>query len=296
MSVAELPLADFATPRSLGALLVLMSERAAHGEPTVLLAGGTDWYVERHVAPLSGDGARPFVADVSRLPELRTIAAQGDVLRVGAAATFLEIRRHPVVAARVPLLAAMAADVGALQIQARGTLGGNLATGSPAADGVCALAALDATVVLASVRGERRVPLARFYAGYRKTVREADEAIVAVEVATPREGARWVWRKVGTRLAQAISKVALAGVAELADGRLTRLGLGMASVTPTVALLPSVRALGLSREVASIGEDELDAAVQADIAPIDDVRSTAAYRRHVAGALVRRFFASLRAS
>jgi CO/xanthine dehydrogenase FAD-binding subunit len=187
----------------------------------------------------------------------------------------------------------MARDVGALQIQARGTLAGNLASGSPAADGVCALAALDATLLLRSVRGARRVALSAFYTGYRKTVLAADELIEAIELALPPAGAPFSWRKVGTRQAQAISKVALAAIAVVEDGRATRLGLGMASVAPTVALMPATRALGLSRPLGEITAAELERAVLADISPIDDIRSTAAYRRHVAVAIVTRFFERL---
>ncbi|HMM36042.1 MAG TPA: FAD binding domain-containing protein [Thermoanaerobaculia bacterium] len=294
MSVAGLALHPFSAPKSLDAALALLAERAARSEKTVLLAGGTDWFVERHVAPAEEAGALPLVVDVSRLDALRGIALDGETLRVGAAATYLEIRRDARVAARCPLLAATARDVGALQIQARGTLGGNLASGSPAADGVAALAALDATLVLASARGTRRVPLASFYTGYRKTVLAADELIEAVEIALPAEGSPFAWRKVGTRQAQAISKVAFAALAVVGDGRAARLGLGMASVAPTVALLPATRALGLSRPLSAITDADVEKAILADVSPIDDVRSTAAYRRHVAVRLVQRFFGELR--
>jgi CO/xanthine dehydrogenase FAD-binding subunit len=318
VSVAGLPLHPFFTPRGLSETLDLLAGRAARSEKTVLLAGGTDWFVERHVAPPETAGTLPLVVDVSRLDGLRGISLDsvtlagdklgndtlggdtldsdklgGDKLRIGGAVTYLELRRDARVAARCPLLAAMARDVGALQIQARGTLAGNLASGSPAADGVSALAALDATLLLRSVRGARRVPLAEFYSGYRKSVLAPDELIEAIEIALPPVGAPYVWRKVGTRQAQAISKVALAGIAIVEDGRCTRLGLGMASVAPTAARLPATRALGLSRPLAEITGASISSAVLADISPIDDIRSTAAYRRHVAVALVTRFFERL---
>ena len=294
MSVAGLALHPFAVPTSLDGALALLAARAARNEKTVLLAGGTDWFVERHVAPPETAGTLPLVVDVSRLEALRGIALDGDTLRVGGATTYLEIRRDPRVAARCPLLSAMARDVGALQIQARGTLGGNLASGSPAADGVTALAALDATLLLRSVRGARRVPLASFYTGYRKSVLAADELIEAVEIALSPKGSPFVWRKVGTRQAQAISKVALAGLAVVEEGRCVRLGLGMASVAPTVALLPATRAFGLSHPLTQITDADVERAVLADVSPIDDVRSTAAYRRHVAVRLAQRFFEELR--
>ena len=304
MSVAGLALHPFATPRDLPEALGLLAERAARNEKTVLLAGGTDWFVERHVAPPETEGALPLVVDVSRLEGLRGISLADDVLdgdtldghklRVGGAVTYLELRKDAGVATRCPLLAAMARDVGALQIQARGTLAGNLASGSPAADGVCALAALDATLLLRSVRGARRIQVAGFYTGYRKSVLAPDELIEAIEIALPPAGSPFAWRKVGTRQAQAISKVALAGLAVVENGRCTRLGLGMASVAPTVARMPVTRALGLSRPLAEIADAEVEIAVLADVSPIDDVRSTAAYRRHVAVRLVKRFFEELR--
>ncbi len=299
MSVAGLALHPFATPKGLDEALEILAERAGRSEKTVLLAGGTDWFVERHVAPPEEEETLPLVLDVSRLEALRAIslegdALHGDTLRIGGAVTYLELRKDPRVAARCPLLPAMARDVGALQIQARGTLGGNLASGSPAADGACALAALDATLVLASVRGARRVPLSAFYTGYRRSVLAPDELIEAVEIALPPEGSPFAWRKVGTRQAQAISKVALAGVAVIENGRATRLGLGMASVAPTVAFLPATLALGLGRPLAEVTDADVERAVLADVSPIDDVRSTAAYRRHVAVRLVQRFFGELR--
>lgn len=295
MSVAGLALHPFALPKGLDEVLSLLAERAARNEKTVLLAGGTDWFVERHVAPPEDEGTLPLVVDVSRLEALRALSLEGDTLRVGGAVTYLALRKDPRVAGRCPLLAAMARDVGALQIQARGTLGGNLASGSPAADGVAALAALDATLLLRSVRGARRVPLSAFYTGYRRSVLAADEMIEAIEIALAPEGSPFVWRKVGTRQAQAISKVALAGLAVVESGRAKRLGLGMASVAPTVAFLPATRALGLSRPLAEVTDADVESAVLADVSPIDDIRSTAAYRRHVAVRLVQRFFEELRA-
>ena len=196
MSLAELPEHPFAAPRTLDELTELLAGRAAAGEETVLLAGGTDWIVERHLAPPAPGRPRALVADVSRLAELRGVDLRGDTLDIGAAATFLEIARSPVVEHRVPLLGSAFRDVGAVQIQARGTLGGNLATASPAADGVAALAALDATLVLASVRGTRRVPrtLARRIvvsrAASAATPSPAGEAVARLPPSVPRA---WIW-------------------------------------------------------------------------------------------------------
>jgi CO/xanthine dehydrogenase FAD-binding subunit len=291
MTAPSLSTLAFASPSTLPEICDLLAERSARGGETVMLAGGTDWYVERHAQlPLAG---APLVIDLTRVAALRTIDLHGDRLVLGSATTYEDLRRSPVVSVRAPLLAEMAATVGAAQIQARGTLAGNLATGSPAADGVAALAALDAEIVLASRAGERRVPLTGFYTGYRRTVRRPDELIARIEVDLPGRPSHQAWRKVGTRSAQAISKVALAGIAVVADGRVARIGLGMASVAPTTSFLPSVRALALGRSPRELSGADLDEATGRDIAPIDDIRSTAAYRLHVARALVRNFFAAL---
>lgn len=294
MSLVDLARCDFERASSLPSLCARLAERTAKGEATVLLAGGTDWIVEQELKPLRADGApRPLVVDVSRMPELRGVDLDGDRLRIGAATTYLEIERSEAVRRRAPLLDRAARDVGAVQIQARGTLGGNLATQSPAADGVAALAAFDATIVVASARGERRIAMKDLQTGYKKTTRAADEVIVAIELDLPPEGSPWLWRKVGARRAQAISKVALAAVAVVREGRATRLGLGMASVAPVTSLLPAARALGLAKPLAAIAGGELDRAVAADATPIDDVRSTALYRAHCAKSLVRAFFREL---
>ncbi len=294
MSLAELPLHAFDRPASLAEACATLSRRAGKSEDTVLLAGGTDWIVAQHLAPVALGGGFPLVLDISRVPEIRGIRIAGERAVIGAAATYLDLHQHAVLSRRVPMLTAMARDVGALQIQARGTLGGNLATASPAADGSAALMALDAEVVLASVHGERRVPIAQWFTGYRQTARAADEVIARVEFVLPRTGGRQLWRKVGTRAAQSISKVALAAVGEYERGRCVRVGLGMASVAPVTVSLPTARTLAVSPGPLAVPDEQLDAAVRRDISPIDDVRSTAAYRAHVASALVRGFFRTLR--
>jgi xanthine dehydrogenase small subunit len=294
VSLAELARHPFERAGSLDAVCKTLSSRAGKGEETVLLAGGTDWIVTQHAAAPSLGGELPLVLDVSRVPELLGIRIAGERASIGAAATYREIRHHSALSRRVPMLTAMARDVGALQIQARGTLGGNLATASPAADGSAVLMALDAEIVLASVAGERRVPISQWFTAYRRTARAADEVIARVEFKLPKTSSHQLWRKVGTRAAQSISKVALAAIGEYERGRCVRVGLGMASVAPVTTALPHSRALAVSPGPLAVADDELDAAVRRDISPIDDVRSTAAYRTHVACILVRGFFRTLR--
>jgi xanthine dehydrogenase small subunit len=299
MSVFDLGSLHMERVASLDQLCGLVLERNAAGDKLVLLAGGTDWMVEQEMRQPFADAAdRPLLVDISRLPELRGIEivsadGGGDILRIGSATTFWEMRQSPLVAERAPMIARMAADVGAIQIQARGTFGGNLATASPAADGVAALAAYDASLVVQSARGRRTIPFADLQTGYKQTTRAPDEVFVAIEIALPPVGSRWAWRKVGTRKAQAISKVALAGVAVIEAGRLVRCGLGMASVAPVTARMSVTRALCVSRPLADLTPVDLDRAVDEDIAPIDDIRSTREYRRHVARAVTREWLREL---
>jgi CO/xanthine dehydrogenase FAD-binding subunit len=286
MSLADLHFFKMTREPSLDALCAVVAERHAQGLATILYAGGTDWMVEQEMrAPLHDEP--PLVVDIGRMGELRGISLAGDRLRIGAGTTYLELERSEIVQARAPMLVRMAKDVGAVQIQARGTLGGNLATASPAADGVAALAAYDATIVVKSARGERRIAMADLQTGYKKSTRAADEIIVAVELALPPAGSPWYWRKVGARRAQAISKVALAGIAVVENGTATRFGVGMVSVGPVTALMATTRALVLGKAIEAITTEEIDHAVDQDVTPIDDVRSTGEYRAHVARVLTR---------
>ncbi len=295
MSLVDLPRYSLCRPATLEDLCQVVYERVSNSEPVALLAGGTDLMVELGRGEPRQDPL-PLVVDISRMDELRSVDWDGKRLTIGAAVTYLEMQRHPVIAERAPLIARMARDVGGPTIQARGTLGGNLATASPAADGVAAIAALDANILVRSARGARRIPLAKLQTGYKQSTRAPEEVIVAVQFVPPAPGSPWLWRKVGPRLAQAISKVALAAVAELEGGKVTRLGLALASVAPVTALLNHTRALLSRGDLAALDGATLDAAVESDISPIDDVRSTRVYRLHCAKALVRAFARELGAS
>ena len=257
-------------PRSLDEALRMLRE-----EPLTPIAGTTDVYVALNFGTLA---PRRFL-DLWRLDGLRKIDVRNDVLSIGALATHTAIIGSPDVQQRLPMLVEAARQIGGVQIQNRGTLGGNIANGSPAGDTLPVLATGEATVVLRSLDGERRVPFTRFYVGYRKSVMRPDELITAIEVG-PLEGRQW-FRKVGTRAAQAISKIVMAGV----RAPLPRIAIG--SVAATVVRLPATEA-ALARG-ASI--DEAEMLLQSEIAPLDDVRSSAEYRRRVAGNLLRRFWA-----
>jgi CO/xanthine dehydrogenase FAD-binding subunit len=256
-------------PRSVDDALRMMRD-----EKLVPLAGTTDVYVSVNFGTLT---AQHFI-DLWPLDTLREIAVRGSVLSIGALASYTTIIRSADVKSRLPMLVEAARQIGGIQIQNRGTLGGNIANGSPAGDSLPVLAVADAVLVLRSVDGERRVPFSQFYTGYRASVLRPDELIVAVEIG-PLEGKQW-FRKVGTRAAQAISKIVMAGV----RSPLPRLALG--SVAPTVVRLPQTeRALAASASI-----DDAERVLQSEIKPLDDVRSTAEYRRRVAGNLLRRFW------
>lgn len=296
MSLADLSRFSMAHVPDVSALCTLVHDEHAAGREVVLLAGGTDYMVELSQGDLI-EGSLPLVVDISRMADLQGIGFDGVTLRIGAAATYLEIQRHAAVLRHAPAIAAMTYDVGGPTIQARGTLGGNLATGSPAADGVAAIAAYDPVLVLRSVRGQRRIPFAELQTGYKQDTRAPDEVFEAIEIVPPRPDASQIWRKVGTRSAQAISKVAMAAVAEVDDdGVVGRFGLALASVAPVTALMPATRDLVGGAELSELDEAAVDAAVEADVSPIDDIRSTRAYRLHVAKAVVRDFLRGLGAS
>ena len=257
-------------PRSLRDALRMLREDG----PLTPLAGCTDVYVGLNFGVLRD---RRFV-DIWGLGALRCIGLDGDALRIGALTTYTEMIRSPLVRRRLPMLAAAAREIGAVQIQNRGTLGGNIANGSPAGDTLPVLAAAEALVELRSIDWTRKVPFVDFYTGYRTSVRRPDELITAVEF--PRiDGEQW-FRKVGTRAAQSISKVAMAGV------RAERPRIAFGSVAPTV-----VRARRTEAALAAGAPlAEAQRILQEEISPIDDIRSTAAYRRRVAARLLAEFW------
>jgi len=255
-------------PTSLADALKMLRDEG----PLTPMAWCTDLYVALNFGTLKDTR----FLNLWRLAGLRTIALRGGLLSIGALATHTDVIRSSLVRKRLPMLAAASREVGGVQIQNRGTIGGNVANASPAGDTLPVLAAADAVVVLRSAAGTRRVPFNAFYTGYRQSVRRPDELIVAFEI-PPITGRQW-FRKVGTRAAQAISKVVMAGVV----GEQPRIALG--SVAPTV--VRASRAEAALAAGASI--DDARRILGDEIAPIDDIRSTAEYRRRVASNLLAR--------
>jgi CO/xanthine dehydrogenase FAD-binding subunit len=256
-------------PRSVNDALTMLRDEG----PLTPLAGCTDLYVSLNFGTLK----ETRFLNLWGLKPLRQIDVKRDILTIGALATHTDLIQSKHVSKRLPMLAAAAREIGGVQIQKRGTIGGNVANGSPAGDTLPVLAAADAVVVLQSASATRRVPFNEFYTGYRTSVCRSDELIVAFEI--PKLTGRQWFRKVGTRAAQAISKVVVAGV----GGKAPRLAFG--SVAPTV-----VRARRTEAVLAGGGSvDEAQRVLLDELAPIDDIRSTAEYRRRVAANLLARF-------
>jgi xanthine dehydrogenase small subunit len=234
--------------------------------------------------------------DLLGIPELRGIReVSGGLggLEIGAATTFTEIRDSAAVRAAFPSLVEAAAQVGGWQIQNRATLGGNMANASPAGDSLPVLLALNAVVVVAGPHGEREIPYSGFHTGYRKTALEPGEIIVRVRLPALPDGSVQAFRKVGTREAQAISKVVVALAGRVADGRIAELRLAAGSVAPVPVRLraaeEAVQGLAPGAEAA----DRAGRAAAQEVEPIDDVRSTADYRRFALERVVRRMVLGL---
>ncbi len=233
------------------------------------------------------------VIDLLSIPELRGIREVEGGLEIGATTPFSEIRRSAAVRSAFPALARAAGQIGGWQIQNRATLGGNLANASPAGDSLPVLLALDATLVLASVRGLREISYDGFHSGYRKTALQPGEIVARIRLPLPAPGTVQAFRKVGTREAQAISKVVVAMAGRIEGGRIADIRLAAGSVAPTPIRLraaeDAVRGQAAGPETADLAGREAAGAVT----PIDDVRSTAEYRSFALERVVRRMVLEL---
>lgn len=279
---------DYARPASLDEACRIRAERP---EWTVL-AGGTDLMVGVHHRP-----PPPGVLDLFGLAELRGVALVDGAIRIGAATTYADLLRSELVRAELPSLWECAREVGAVQIQERGTIGGNVGTSSPVGDTLPVLLALDAELELASTGGVRRVPYDGFVTGYRRTDLRPDELIAAVVVPRPPAGTVHFWRKVGTRRAQAISKVMVAGAGRVgADGAVEHARLAMGAVADRPVRLPACEAMLTGMPASDELAKWIQASVRQAIEPISDVRSTADYRLAVAERLAARFVRRLAAA
>ena len=261
---------------------------ALAGGRRVIVAGGTDFYPAR-----VGRALDEPVLDITGLAELRAIADAGDHWRIGALATWTDL----IEAALPPWfdgLTLAAREVGGVQIQNAGTIMGNLCNASPAADGIPNLLALDAAVELRSAAGTRRVAVADFVQGNRKTARAPDELAVSLVLPTPRHAARATFQKLGARKYLVISIVMVGAVLEVtSDHRVAAARIAIGACSAAALRLPALEAALAGQPLdTTLAARVLPAHLDA-IAPIDDVRGTATYRRDAALTLVRRALAAL---
>jgi CO/xanthine dehydrogenase FAD-binding subunit len=250
------------------------------GGPFRILAGGTDLYPGAG-AQLDGD-----ILDVTAVPGLRGIALAGD-LRIGACTTWTEVAE----ASLPPALHALqqaALQVGGRQIQNAGTIGGNLCNASPAADGIPPLLACDARVELTSSTATREVPLADFLLGPRKTARAADEVLTAVIIPQAALGGRSAFVKLGARAYLVISIAMVAARVAVQDGRIANCAIAVGSCSATARRLRAAEAALIGAPVDQGLARLTHSVVMGDLAPIDDIRATAAYRAEAAVELVKR--------
>jgi CO/xanthine dehydrogenase FAD-binding subunit len=272
---------------TLEAALAVLAEEPGAWRP---FAGGTDLMVQLAAGTL----AHRHYVNVFGLKELRYVEVRPDSVVLGGLTTFSDILRHDLLRAEFPLLCRAASETGGVANQNRGTIGGNIANASPAADTPPALLVYDAELELISARGRRAVAYDRFHSGYKQMDLAPDELIAAVRL--PRTSG-WVqhYRKVGARRAQAISKVCFAARARVEEGRVADVRLAFGSVAPTVVRATKTEAVLRGGAV----HGAFDAAVRAlddEVVPIDDIRSTARYRRRVAANLLMEFVARLQSA
>jgi CO/xanthine dehydrogenase FAD-binding subunit len=283
---AYIPSYDLRLPGSLSEALALLAREPGAWQP---FAGGTDLMVLLEAGKLSH---KQFFS-VSRLDDLRGIEMNADYLTLGALTTYTEVQDHQTLQKEFPLLCAAAKETGSIATQNRGTLGGNIMNASPAADTPPALLVYDAEIELVSQRGIRWLPYHGFHTGYKKTRIASDELLRAIRLPWRIKRWRQYYRKVGTRKAQAISKVCFAGAALVDIGAIQDVRIAVGSVAPivyrAVKTEDALRGHSITPTVIAAAKETL----VREIAPIDDIRSTARYRLRVAQNLLEEFLSEL---
>jgi CO/xanthine dehydrogenase FAD-binding subunit len=280
---AYVPEYDLVAPSGLNEALKLVADQARP------MAGGTDLMVLFEADKL------PYRKLVSlwRIPELRGIATSETHVTLGALTTYAEIQRSAIMQREFPLLVKAASWTGAVATQNRGTVAGNIANGSPAADSPPALLVYDAEVELLSASGSRWVAYDGFHTGYKTSELRPDEIIGYIRLPRTTSGCAQYLRKVGTRGAQAIAKVALAGLAKMNSGEVERIRIALASVAPMPIRCTQTEMVLAGRKLGRAVIEAAKAKVAAEIAPISDIRSTQDYRRRVTVNLLGEFLETL---
>jgi CO/xanthine dehydrogenase FAD-binding subunit len=281
---------ELIAPPTLAAVLEILAQNPGRYTP---IAGGT----ELMVALSAGRLPQKHLLSIHHLRELRFIEVTPDAITLGSGTTFTDIRRHPAIAADLPLLTQAASWTGSIANQNRGTIGGNIVNGSPAADSPPALFAYDANVTLISAFGTRTMPYTDFHLSYKKTALRPEEILHSISIKRNFSGYKTYIRKVGARNAQAISKIALACLARIENNAISDIRIAAASLRETPTRCPAAEQALLNQSLTPATLPTLIAAARAAVAtearPIDDIRSTAKYRAAVAANLLEEFLRTL---
>ena len=282
---AYLPGFEMVAPKNLDEALKLLSREQGQLRP---FAGGTDLMVVFE----SGKLAPGKFMSIWNLDELKGIRETPEHLTLGALTTYSQIKANGVARAEFPMLCQAASETGAIAIQNRGTIGGNIANASPAADSPPALLVYEADVELVSSDGTRWVPYANFHTGYKKIVMRPDELIRSVRVPRATKEMKHYYRKVGTRKAQAISKVVFAGLLRQSGAVIEEARIALGSVAPTTIRCPLTENCLRGQRLESGLLSRAQKVLGREITPIDDIRSTSEFRNRVAGHLLEEFLTS----
>jgi len=283
---AFIPAYQLVTPQSLSEALTIVASDGGAWRP---FAGGTDLMVLLEAGKLPHKN----YLNIWNLSELRGIEVSDAYVSLGALTTYTEVHNHEILRAEFPMLCQAAKETGGIAIQNRGTLGGNIVNASPAADSPPVLLAYDAELELVSKHGERRVPYLKFHTGYKQMDIRPDELLRAIRLPRAPNQLTQYYRKVGTRKAQAISKVCFAAVGSMNDGKIESVRIALGSIAP----IP-LRCVQTENALRNQTIDSLAAARDAlasEISPIDDLRSTRDYRLRVSLNLLEDFINELSA-
>jgi CO/xanthine dehydrogenase FAD-binding subunit len=252
-------------------------------------AGGTDLMVLLE----SGKLLHKNYLNIWNLAELRGIAATPDHITIGALTTYTEVQADPILRVEFPMLCQAASETGGLAIQNRGTLGGNIANASPAADSPPALLAYNAELELTSLRGSRWVPYQNFHTDYKKMIMEPDELLVRVRLPRLWPDLHHYYRKVGTRKAQAISKVCMAATARIVEETVEHVRIAFGSIAPVPFRCLKTEAALRGSRLNEATTEKAKSELAREIVPIDDIRSTKNYRLRVSVNLLEDFLKQL---
>ena len=281
-----LPRYDLRAPKDLREALELMEREPGVWKP---LAGGTDLMV------LFEAGKLPYkkLLSIWKLRELKGIEVTPEQVTLGALTTYTQVLVHATLQREFPLLCQAARETGGIATQNRGTLAGNIANGSPAADSPPALLVYDAELELVSARGARWVPYYGFHTGYKQVLLRPEELIRRIRLPRAKKAWRQHYHKVGTRKAQAISKVCFAAAAAVEGGTIQDIRIALGSVAPTPLRCVKTESVLKGQKLAAAVIEAAKEALSQEIAPIDDMRSTARYRLRVALNLLEEFLRQL---